>query len=72
LSPREYKLLLYLLENKNKVVSRTQILKYVWGIEYDTNTNIVDVYMSYLRNKIDESNGKFIHTIKGTGYMLQE
>ncbi|MNE68968.1 Transcriptional activator protein CzcR [compost metagenome] len=72
LSPREYKLLLFLLENKNKVVSRTQILNAVWGINYDNNTNVVDVYISYLRNKIDENEHKFIHTIKGTGYMLKE
>lgn len=72
LSPREYKLLLFLLENKNKVVSRTQILNAVWGIHYDNNTNVVDVYISYLRNKIDENQHKFIHTIKGTGYMLKE
>lgn len=72
LSPREYKLLCFLLENKDKVVSRTQILERVWGIHYDTNTNVVDVYISYLRNKIDESKGKIIHTIKGTGYILQE
>ncbi|SFD20939.1 MULTISPECIES: response regulator transcription factor [Flavobacterium] len=71
LSPREYKLLLFLLENRNKVISRTQILKAVWGINYDNNTNVVDVYVSYLRNKI-ERNHKFIHTIKGTGYMLKE
>lgn len=71
-SPREYKLLLFLLENKNKVVSRTQILNAVWGINYDNNTNVVDVYVSYLRNKIDENQHKFIHTIKGTGYMLKE
>jgi len=72
LSPREYKLLLFLLENKNKVVSRTQILNAVWGINYDNNTNVVDVYISYLRNKIDENQHKFIHTIKGTGYMLKD
>jgi two-component system OmpR family response regulator len=71
LSPREYKLLLYLLENRNKVIPRTQILNVVWGINYDNNTNVVDVYISYLRNKI-EQNHKFIHTIKGTGYMLKE
>lgn len=71
LSPREYKLLLFLLENKSKVMSRTQILNAVWGINYDNNTNVVDVYISYLRNKI-EQNHKFIHTIKGTGYMLKE
>ncbi len=72
LSPREYKLLLFLLENKDRVVSRMQILERVWGIQFDTNTNVVDVYISYLRNKINESDGKLIHTIKGTGYMLQE
>jgi len=72
LSPKEYKLLLYLLENKGRVISRTQILEQVWGIQYDTNTNVVDVYISYIRNKIDETKGKLIHTIKGTGYMLQE
>jgi DNA-binding response OmpR family regulator len=71
LSPREYKLLLFLLENRNKVIPRTQILNAVWGINYDNNTNVVDVYISYLRNKI-EQNHKFIHTIKGTGYMLKE
>ena len=56
LSPREYKLLLFLLENKNKVVSRTQILNAVWGINYDNNTNVVDVYISYLRNKSTKIN----------------
>lgn len=72
LSPREYKLLLYLIENKNKVVSRTQILNAVWGIQFDNNTNVVDVYISYLRNKIEASSNKLIHTIKGTGYMLKD
>lgn len=72
LSPREYKLLLFLMENKNKVVSRTEILNAVWGINYDTNTNVVDVYISYLRNKIKDNAGKIIYTIKGTGYMLKE
>lgn len=72
LSPREYKLLLYLIENKNKVLSRTQILDRVWGIQYDTNTNIVDVYISYLRSKIDESQHKLLHTVKGTGYILKD
>lgn len=71
LSPREYKLLLFLMENKNKVVSRTQILNDVWGINYDNNTNVVDVYISYLRNKLEKED-KFIHTIKGTGYMFKE
>ena len=72
LSPREYKLLLFLLESKNKVVTRTQILNSVWGINYDTNTNVVDVYISYLRNKIETGTAKIIHTIKGSGYMIKD
>ena len=72
LSPREYKLLLFLMENKNKVLSRTQILQKVWGLDFDTNTNVVDVYISYIRNKIDESTEKLIHTVKGTGYLMKD
>jgi two-component system, OmpR family, response regulator len=73
LSPREFKLLQYLMENKNKVLSRTKILNSVWGIDYNTNTNIVDVYVSYLRLKIDEPFAeKMIHTVKGVGYILKE
>lgn len=71
LSPREYKLLLYLIENKNKVLPRTQILGNVWGINYDTNTNVVDVYISYLRNKMN-LNATILQTIVGTGYMLKD
>lgn len=72
LSPKEYKLLVYLLENRNRALSRVQILNAVWGINYDNNTNVVDVYISYLRNKIEQSGSKFIHTVKGMGYMLKE
>ncbi len=72
LSPTEYKLLVYLLENKNKVLSRSQILNAVWGINFDNSTNVVDVYISYLRNKIDNSEEKFIHTIKGIGYLIKD
>ncbi|MDR2084189.1 MAG: response regulator transcription factor [Bacteroidales bacterium] len=69
---QEFKLLQYLLEHKNKVLSRTQILDTVWGLNYDTNTNVVDVYISYLRNKIDnEYDNKLIETIKGVGYMIK-
>ncbi|MBK0369312.1 response regulator transcription factor [Flavobacterium agrisoli] len=71
LSPREYKLLLFLMENKNKVMSRTQILGAVWGINYDTNTNVVDVYVSYLRNKMNLESS-VLQTIVGTGYMLKD
>ncbi len=72
LSPTEYKLFTYLMENKNKVLSRTQILHKVWGIDFDNATNVVDVYISYIRNKIDETNQKIIHTVKGTGYLIKD
>lgn len=72
LSPKEYKLLLLLMENQNKVLSRTQILNSVWGIDYENNTNVVDVYISYLRSKIENPNRKIIHTVKGIGYMLKD
>lgn len=71
LSPREYKLLLFLVENKNKVMPRTQILNNVWGINYDNNTNVVDVYISYLRNKMNLTPAT-LQTIVGTGYMLKD
>lgn len=72
LSPTEYKLLVYLLKNKNKELSRSQILSSVWGINFDSNTNVVDVYISYLRNKLDESGDQVIHTIKGVGYLIKD
>lgn len=72
LTLQEFKLLKLLMENKNKVLPRTQILDTVWGINYDTNTNVVDVYISYLRNKIDmEGCSKLIDTIKGRGYLIR-
>jgi two-component system, OmpR family, response regulator len=72
LSPKEYKLLLYLFEHKNKARSRTQILNAVWGIDYDNNTNVVDVYISYLRSKLENDRNKFIQTVKGTGYLFKD
>lgn len=70
LSPREFKLLLYLVENQNKAVSRIQILNAVWGINFDNQTNVVDVYISYVRNKV-EKNQKYIFTVKGVGYLFK-
>ncbi|MFC7525396.1 response regulator transcription factor [Parapedobacter sp. GCM10030251] len=72
LSPKEYKLLLYLLEHQGRVVPRTQLLNAVWGINFDNSTNVVDVYISYLRSKIEKKGTKFIHTVKGTGYLWKE
>ena len=73
LTLQEFKLLKLLLENKDKVLSRSQLLNTVWGVNYDTNTNVVDVYISYLRNKIDTpEHTKLIKTIKGRGYMIND
>ncbi len=71
LSPREFKLLMYLVENKNRTVSRMQVLNAVWGITFNNHSNVVDVYISYLRNKIEGPGQKFIYTIKGVGYMFK-
>ena len=71
LSAKEFKLLVFLLENKNRIVTRAQILNVVWNTNMDTYTNVVDVYISYLRNKIDSSfPEKLIKTVKGRGYMI--
>lgn len=73
LTKKEYDLLLYLLKSKNIVLSREQILNQVWGYNYIGETNVVDVYIRYLRSKIDEPfNKKFIHTIRGVGYYIKD
>lgn len=71
LSPKELKLLLYLLKNKDRAVSRVQILNAVWGITFDNQTNVVDVYISYLRTKLEANEEKYIFTVKGIGYMFK-
>ncbi|WP_304507728.1 response regulator transcription factor [Anaerotignum sp.] len=73
LTKKEYELLLYLVQNKNIVLTREQILNEVWGYSYIGETNVVDVYVRYLRAKIDETfQKKFIHTIRGVGYYVKE
>lgn len=73
LTKREYELLLYLVENKNIVLTREQILNKVWGYDYIGETNVVDVYVRYLRTKIDDRfNQKYIHTIRGVGYFAKD
>ena len=73
LTTTEYKLLLYFLKNKNKVLSRLDILEAVWGVDFDLGTNVVDVYVNYLRKKVDaKPEDKIIHTIIGMGYVLRE
>lgn len=72
LTLQEFKLLKLLMENKNRVLSRSHILDTVWGIHYESNTNVVEVYISYLRNKIDtDESRKLIHTVKGRGYLIR-
>jgi heavy metal response regulator len=73
LSSREFALLDYLMRNAGTVVTRTMISEHVWDIDFDTNTNVIDVYINYLRNKIDaDFDKKLIQTIRGRGYMLKE
>ncbi len=73
LTAREFALLEYLLRNKGRVVSRVDIAEQVWDIGFDTGTNVIDVYVNYLRNKIDKNGPvKLIHTVVGMGYVLKE
>lgn len=73
LTPREYDLLIYLIKHQNNVLSREQILTRVWGFDYFGETNVVDVYISYLRKKIDDPfPSPLIHTVRGVGYVLKE
>lgn len=72
LTAKEFRLLYYLAKNSGEILSREKILDNVWNINFDMNTNVVDVYINYLRNKIDKPfNAKLIHTIKGLGYVLK-
>ncbi len=73
LSAKEYALLEYLMHNQGIVISREQIENHVWNFDYEGGTNVVDVYISYLRKKIDGGQQvKLIHTIRGRGYLLKE
>lgn len=73
LTTREYSLLEYFMNNKGKVVSRIDIAEKVWELNFDTSTNVIDVYINYLRKKIDKNYpAKLIHTVVGMGYILRE
>ncbi|MFS0690580.1 response regulator transcription factor [Sporosarcina sp. 179-K 8C2 HS] len=73
LTPKEYNLLLYLVTNKNQAIGREQILTEVWGYDYYGDTNIVDVYIRYLRKKlIDSKEESFIQTVRSVGYMIKD
>ncbi|MGM7723096.1 response regulator transcription factor [Metabacillus sp. Hm71] len=73
LTPREFDLLVYLIQHQNQVLEREQILTRVWGFDYYGETNVVDVYISYLRKKIDDCfQSPLIHTVRGVGYVIKE
>jgi len=73
LTPTEFTLLQYLLEHKGEVVTRTMISENVWGYDFDSMTNVIDVHMTNLRKKVDTTGEKpLIHTLRGVGYVLEE
>jgi heavy metal response regulator len=72
LTPREFALLDYFMRNPGRVLTRTMIIEHVWDYDFDTMTNIIDVYVNYLRKKIDAGQEpKLIHTVRGVGYVLK-
>jgi heavy metal response regulator len=72
LTAREFALLDYLMRNPGRVLTRTMIAEHVWDYSFDTSTNVIDVYVNYLRKKIDaDREPKLLHTVRGVGYMLQ-
>ena len=73
LTAKEYALLEYFMRNVGRVLTRTMISEHVWDIKFDTFTNVIDVYINYLRNKIDKGRPKkLLHTVRGVGYILKE
>jgi DNA-binding response OmpR family regulator len=73
LSPKEYRLLLYMMQNRGRVLSRSEIAENVWETTFDTGTNFIDVYINYLRKKIDKDQPvKLIHTRAGLGFIFKE
>jgi len=71
LTPKEFALLEYLIRNQGRAVSRPMIIEHVWNFTFDTMTNVVDVYINYLRKKVDEGfEQKLIHTVRGVGYRM--
>ena len=72
LTAKEYSLLEYLMQNEDRVLSRNMIIEHVWDQSFDGVTNIVDVYVKHLRNKVDDGNPlKMIRTVRGTGYTIR-
>lgn len=73
LTPKEFALLEFLIRNKGKVCTRTRIIEHVWDIHFDSDTSVIDVYINFLRKKLDTGKSKeLIHTIRGVGYIARE
>lgn len=73
LTPREFDLLACLLENKNQVLTREQLIENVWGYDYYGDTNVVDVYIRYVRKKVDKGfDEEYVRTVRGVGYMMKD
>ena len=73
LTPREFALLEYFLRHPDEVLTRTSIAEHVWDYNFDWESNVVDVFVNYLRNKVDKGHKKpLIHTVRGVGYILKE
>lgn len=73
LTQKEFSLLEFLIRNKNKVCTRTRIIEHVWDIHFDSDTSVIDVYINFLRKKLDAAGaGNFIHTLRGVGYIARE
>lgn len=73
LTPREYSLLEFLMRNADRVVTKNSIVEHVWGMNFDSFSNVVEVYVNYLRKKMDrDPERKLIHTVRGVGYALRE
>ncbi len=71
LSPTEFKLLRYLMQNPNRVLSKAQILDHVWAYDFGGDANVVESYVSYLRRKVDTTEPRLLHTVRGVGYVLR-
>jgi two-component system, OmpR family, copper resistance phosphate regulon response regulator CusR len=73
LTPKEFSLLEFLVRNKDKVCTRTRIIEHVWDMNFDSDTSVIDVYINYLRKKLNPPGGKnYIKTVRGVGYKVQD
>jgi two-component system OmpR family response regulator len=72
LSPTEFKLLCYFVQNAGRVLSKTQILDHVWNYDFNGDANVVESYVSYLRRKVDTTEPRLLHTLRGVGYVLRQ